>query len=83
MKYKSQHVFVVMPRIAGIYLWAEDSCTVTGYILLIALVEITLCLMVITTLTGTFAKGQVGTTTGVGQLTLCIAQVRQCTGHPW
>ncbi len=69
--------------ITSFYLWAEDSCTVTGYILLVALIEVTLGLVAIAAVTGAFAKGQVRTTTGVRQVTLSISQVRQCTGHPW
>lgn len=59
----------------GIYLWAEDSCTVTGHVLLIALVEVTLSLGAVAALTGTLAKREVGATTGVGQITLGITQI--------
>lgn len=59
----------------GIYLRAEDSCTVTGHILLIALVEVTLSLRAVAALTGTLAKREVGATAGVGQITLGITQI--------
>lgn len=53
-------------KVAGIYLWAEDGGAVAGYILFVALVEVTLSLRAVTALTRTFTEGQVGTAAGVG-----------------
>lgn len=65
-----------------VYLRAEDGRAVAGYILLVALVEVTLRLGAVAGLTGTFAKRQVGAPTGVGHVALSVAQVRQSAGHP-
>jgi len=64
------------------YLWAEDSCAVTGNIFLVALVEVTLGFMAVTALAGTLAKGEVGTAAGVGHVALGVAQIGQGAGHP-
>lgn len=58
-----------------LYLRAEDSSTITGHILLVALIEVTLCLMDVTPLTRTFAEGHMGTATSMGQIAFGITEV--------
>lgn len=65
-----------------VYLRAEDGRAVAGYVLLVALVEVTLRLGPVAGLAGTFAKGQVRTPAGVGKVALGVAQIGQRAGHP-
>lgn len=69
---------VVTPHL--VYLRAEDGRAVAGYVLLVALVEVTLG--PVAGLARTLAEGQLGAPAGVAQVALGVAQVGQRAGHP-